>query len=134
MSKYDTYKGYATISFPIERVKDPVTGAWRELKNDDPEEIEIKELVLSIEGYSYYDPGQCSGPPEKCYPPEGETSIVQITAPDGKTWSEDDLTEDEISCILQDIEIAVEKTADYGRDPDDFYDRDDDVIYYIGDH
>ena len=27
----------------------------------------------------YYDPGRVSGPPEDCYPPEGECEITELT-------------------------------------------------------
>lgn len=37
-----------------------------------------RELELRVEGHSYYDPGVCSGPPEVCYPPEGDCEITEI--------------------------------------------------------
>ncbi len=30
------------------------------------------ELVIDFLSNGYHDPGRCSGPPEDCYPPEGE--------------------------------------------------------------
>jgi hypothetical protein len=33
---------------------------------------ECFELVINFRCSGFYDPGQLSGPPERCYPPEGE--------------------------------------------------------------
>ena len=37
------------------------------LEHDEP-----YELVIEFRSSGYYDPGVLSGPPEKCYPPEGD--------------------------------------------------------------
>jgi hypothetical protein len=29
-------------------------------------------VIIPFKSQGYYDPGICSGPPERCYPPEGE--------------------------------------------------------------
>ena len=39
---------------------------------DDKRDDVTMEMVVEWESTGYYDPGVCSGPPEKCYPPEGE--------------------------------------------------------------
>jgi hypothetical protein len=38
------------------------------LQTDSGGEIEI---IISVENYTFPDPGRVFGPPEKCYPPEG---------------------------------------------------------------
>ena len=38
------------------------------LQTDSGGEIEI---IISVENYTFPDPGKTYGPPEKCYPPEG---------------------------------------------------------------
>jgi hypothetical protein len=36
------------------------------------EQDESYELVIEFRSEGYYDPGVVSGPPERCYPPEGD--------------------------------------------------------------
>jgi hypothetical protein len=38
----------------------------------DSEDEETFEFVVSFTSSGYYDPGRVSGPPEDCYPPEGD--------------------------------------------------------------
>ncbi len=72
------YTGSAIIEFPIERIKDLTTDQYRVVTdNDDFDRIE--ELVLKIEGNSYFSPGRYYGPPESSYPDEGHTEICSIT-------------------------------------------------------
>ena len=44
------------------------------------------EVLVKYKGYS--DPGRFSGPPENCYPPEGEMEIDVIGLPPGITPSD----------------------------------------------
>ena len=36
------------------------------------------DLQIRCDYDGYNDPGVCSGPPENCYPPEGETNITNL--------------------------------------------------------
>ena len=51
------------------------------------EDLSTEDTVyeVSVEwAFSPYDPGVCSGPVERCYPPEGgETESCVVTLPDG---------------------------------------------------
>ena len=37
-----------------------------------------REVDVAVTFSGYYDPGQTYGPPENCYPPEGEVNIQSI--------------------------------------------------------
>jgi hypothetical protein len=41
----------------------------RELEKEYPA---LDEIEMIVEAKGYEDPGVCSGPPERCYPPEGD--------------------------------------------------------------
>jgi hypothetical protein len=111
------YKGNATIDFHINRVKDLNTDAYRPITDaDDPDREE--ELELEIEGRSYFQEGRMYGPPENCYPDEGETEILSITWK-GKPFPWE-LTEKETEEAEEMIANAVQE--DEGPDPDDYYD------------
>lgn len=45
---------------------------------------EERELEITYEGY--YDPGKTYGPPEDCYPPEGEITIKSVTFASGQPF------------------------------------------------
>jgi hypothetical protein len=119
------YSGYATIEFPIERIKDLTTDEYRPIKDGD-DLSRSEELVLTITGRSYFYPGKFYGPPEECYPDEGDTEIISITW-NGKPFPWD-LTPEEEEAVLE--QISSEVSEDEGPDPDEYYDirRDDD--YY----
>jgi hypothetical protein len=54
--------------------------------------------------YTEYDPGVCSGPVEKCYPPEGgECEIQRVWDSEGRH-----LTDDEIKALKLDPEEVEE--------------------------
>ena len=38
------------------------------------------DVEATVQGSGYYDPGRGSGPPEDCYPPEGEMEILSVVA------------------------------------------------------
>jgi hypothetical protein len=51
------------------------------------EDLSTDDKVYEVNvdwAFSPFDPGVCSGPPERCYPPEGgETESCVVTLPDG---------------------------------------------------
>jgi hypothetical protein len=119
------YSGCATIEFPIERIKDLTTDEYRPIQDGD-DLSRSEELVLTITGRSYFAPGKFYGPPEECYPDEGDTEIISIIW-NGKPFPWD-LTPEEEAAVLE--QISNEVSEDGGPDPDEYYDsrRDDD--YY----
>lgn len=109
------YKGKATIDFCVYR-------------GDDEKEIE-----LSIYGSSYFQRGRTYGPPESCYPDEGETEIETITL-DGKPW-DGELTSEETKeaeakleeAVMEDQEEPDPPSVDYDDEPPSYrssYDED----------
>lgn len=117
------YSGTATIDFDIERYRNIMTGnlVHPDKVNDLNEFLyEYVTHTLTIEGRSYYQPGRLYGPPEDCYPDEGETEIMSVIGPDGKNW-EDQLSDGEKELILELIQENVMDGCD-GSDPDDYYD------------
>jgi len=56
----------ATFSTQVEN-KEQMPECLKSFLND-----EYYEIVIEFESSGYYDPGICSGPIEKSYPPEGE--------------------------------------------------------------
>ncbi len=116
------YSGRATIKFTIERVLDPKTNELREVRDDDPEELEVQYIELTIEGESYFEPGVTWKRPEDCYPDEGDTQINSITSP-GKIWDESDLTKKELKLVLEELDEEVASDDHFDEpDYDDHYD------------
>jgi len=67
-------------------------------------QLDCDEIEVEVDGKStgYYDSGICSGPPENCYPPEGDdertiTGINLIFYKNGKELSQYRLKEIELS-------------------------------------
>ena len=81
-------------------------------------EREGGDLDLHVTGSYAYDPGQCSGPPENCYPPE-EDFTYRITL-GGIPW-EGDLSTLEQGALESHILENLEE--DY-EDPSEEYDQD----------
>ena len=56
---------------------------WVEVEDLSTDDGEVYEVRVDW-AFSPFDPGVCSGPPERCYPPEGgETEGCVVTLPDG---------------------------------------------------
>jgi hypothetical protein len=75
------------------------------------------ELVIEFESSGYYDPGKTYGPPENCYPPEGdderEVTDVYIFS-DGHRYAIDQSLWEDIEELFRDqIEEAEIDTYDY---------------------
>ncbi len=128
------YSGNTTFEFEIERWKNKTTGELLtsdqtdQLFKDNPlltDELfevtyEYLPIYLEVEGRSYYQPGRTWGPPESCYPDEGDTELISITDEDGNDW-EDKLTVKERDSVMDLIQENVSAGLD-GPDPDDYYD------------
>ena len=124
------YSGSTSFEFEVERYRSrengklyaaiPGTEQAVNIMEDDGFEYEYVTVKLEVEGRSYFTPGRLSGPPEDCYPDEGETEIQSVIGPDGKDW-QDQLTEEEESMIIDMIQENVSQGLD-GPDPDDYYD------------
>jgi len=115
------YSGETSFEFEIERYKSRETGvlfAHDSVPTDDDFEYEYQIILLQVEGRSYFESGRSYGPPENCYPDEGETEITIVKGPDGKDW-EDQLTESEKDSIIESIQERVTDSCD-GPDPDEY--------------
>jgi hypothetical protein len=120
-----SYHGTTTFDFEIERYKDKISGellAFDKLTREE-DEYEYQTITLNVEGSSYFQPGKFYGPPENCYPDEGEIEILSVMGPDNKDW-EDKLTDKEVEQIEQEIDERVQ--SDIADDFDDFDDSLDD--------
>lgn len=117
------YSGTASFEFGIERYLDKKTGKYIAyvLGEVDEERYEYTTLTLNVEGRSYFAPGKTYGPPENCYPDEGEVEITKAIGPDGKDWT-DQLTHSEHDSLLEMIDDNVRDGGLDGPDPDDYYD------------
>jgi hypothetical protein len=116
------YSGTTEFDFEIERYKDKQTGNYiAYLLEEDEERYEYTTLTLKVEGRSYFQPGKLYGPPENCYPDEGEVEITAVIGPDGKDW-EGQLTHSEHDYIEEMIDEKVRDGLD-GPDPDDYFDN-----------
>jgi hypothetical protein len=82
-------------------------------------------MLYATYTYTPGDPGRCSGPPEKCYPPEGaEVEINKLTYNDQDVmflW-QSDLGEDIADTLVELIEENLYDDRDEG--PEDHF-RDD---------
>lgn len=115
------YSGETSFDFEIERYRDNQTDQFLvEPLNDDEVRFTYTLINLQVEGRSYFQPGRYHGPPENCYPDEGDTEITSVIGPDGNDW-ESKLTEKEKDSIIEMIQENVQDGMD-GPDPDDYYD------------
>jgi hypothetical protein len=124
------YSGTASFEFEIERYKDKESGELlshdKVKPDDDGFEYEYQTIALQVEGRSYFAPGRTYGPPENCYPDEGDTEIESVIGPDGKDW-ESKLTDEERESIMTMIDENVrdqepDVDEDYYEDSYDFED------------
>lgn len=67
--------------------------------------------------YGYYNQGRLSGPPEQCYPPEGEDNADACSA-----CGYDDWTDAELKAMTED---AIDSAGDNYDGPDTEAERDD---------
>lgn len=118
------YSGTTSFEFEIERYKHKKTGKETAylLCGINEDDYEYHTVALQVEGSAYYTPGRLYGPPENCYPDEGEVEITSVIGPDGKDWT-DQLTHAERDTIEEMITEHVCGGLD-GPDPDD-YDHED---------
>jgi hypothetical protein len=95
---------------------------YRDLPNGITNTYE-EEIILKIEGRSYFAHGKYSGAWEDSYPDEGDTEILSVIGPDGKDW-EDQLSDIQKAQILDIIQEKVSTDEDYDPPDIDYYDRD----------
>lgn len=75
-----------------------------------------EEIVLTVKGTYYYDPGRFSGPPELCYPPEEDMNYNIYL--DGVEW-DGELSKDEEDDLYS-LAIENQEDPDYPEDDDDY--------------
>lgn len=125
------YSGHTSFTFNVQRYLDSDTGIYYHPDNK-PEflsEKDYKLVPLFIKGHSFFTIGRTSGPPDLCYPDEGETNIESITGPDNVSW-EDKLSDEEIESVLSEIDSKVQDDYHWYDDDDDDYDYEFDTDYY----
>ena len=132
------YSGNASFVFEVERYLNKSTGqmmfmdqaeaeaknhpfgdAWFEMN------YEYQVIPLDIEGSAYYQEGRSYGPPENCYPDEGDVEITSVTNASNEDWS-DKLSTSERDSIEEMIQDHVMDGMD---EPDDDYYDDGDGDY-----
>lgn len=126
------YSGTADIEFVVERYRHPISLniMSEEDGDDETDSYEHIEVTLNVEGSSYFTPGRYSGPPENCYPDEGETEITSVVDDKGNDWM-NLLTDSEKERIKELIIEAVQESDDddYDGDSDDYDDSSVDFVY-----
>lgn len=93
----------------------------------DPED-EIPDIEVSVEFTpGWFTPGRLSGPPENCYPDEGESpEIIKVTILEGDHDITADCTPEEIQRLEDEAwESQQESDDDYYPDDRDDYQDDD---------
>jgi len=158
MSKWNTESFMTVAIFPPDhdspRWHD--TLCWTDDSDDLPESIDAElkrliptptisktyELEITFQSKGYYDKGVIVGPPEKCYPPEGEderTVILIDVVCDGFYITHSALSETTFDAVydrweteINDAEFDTEE--DYYQDTygDDDFDDDHNDKYYGG--
>lgn len=116
-----------------DEVQGALTAAFPTMTEDDGVVVEIE---FSSSGY--FAPGKLSGPPENCYPDEGEDerTLESLTVTDGKNavTLEGDVAEalfDHFYPEVEAVEVDDDDDGDYDPpDDDDYYD--DPAADYIG--
>lgn len=106
------YKGSTSFTFEVERWRDAngtlltddevsaITKGWSNDAFDNAFHYEC--IGLKVKGYVYFERGRYYGPPEMCYPDEGEEQISSVIGPNGEDWSKR-LAEYERNKILERI-------------------------------
>ena len=135
------YSGEASFSFEVERYLNKQTNQLLTVAQAEAEakdhpfgdtwfdvNYEYQCIVLEVEGRSYYQQGRSYGPPENCYPDEGETEITSIIGPNNEDWMSK-LTQSENDSIIEQIQDHVVD----GMDEPDYDDYDDDRYFDDGD-
>jgi hypothetical protein len=143
MARNGGWSGKADFKYEIERYKRVSDGMLFTV--DAPEVVAAGDLSedtaewtyalieVKCSGSVFFSPGRMYGPPEDCYPDEGDLELEEVTGPDGKDWL-DLLTKGE----RQNIESQLAEECHEGDepDPDDAYDsrfdqQDGDAYDYI---
>jgi hypothetical protein len=118
-----SYNGTAEFDWDIERYTDPsgnlITG------EEVPEGVEYPYhmIKLTVKGRAYFVSGKTWGPPDSCYPDEGEIEILSIVDDKGNSW-DGKLTKKEEEEVNEQIDMKVRESceSDYDdRDPEDYY-------------
>lgn len=91
----------------------------------DDEDAEPVEVVVEADCWGYYDPGVTCGPPERCYPPEGDFEVTEVELPDYPEGTPFTLTEQnyrELEERYFDQEPDFDPPDDYDEPYDSYYD------------
>jgi len=84
----------------------------------------VEELTIDARSSGYYDPGVLSGPPERCYPPEGDDERIvegaSITCGDRRI----ELSKEAAEKLFEMYETEIMECELPDREPDHHWDRD----------
>jgi len=122
------WKGSTTIAWTVERLIDTVNRKLIPLPGgvSDADENYVWANV-DVEVRGYFAAGRYSGPPENCYPDEGEIEILSATDESGFDWLPH-LTTKETEALEKMAWDELPKSIDDDYDPPDYddcgYDRD----------
>jgi hypothetical protein len=99
------------------------------------------ELDIEFSSSGYYDAGRVSGPPEDCYPPEGEDErtldCITVHGPGGSgvkfklEGKVADAVFDHFFDIVEEVELDTDRGGDDDIDPPDDDDYDDPAADFI---
>lgn len=116
------YSGDTAFSYEIERYRDKESGLLYDCSQArDDFEYDYVTFTLQVEGRAYYQQGRSYGPPENCYPDEGDVEMTSCIGPNNEDWS-DKLTKSEQEAILETIQENVINDMDYDDYEPDYED------------
>jgi hypothetical protein len=69
-------------------------------------------VTATVRCKGYNDPGRCSGPPEDCYPPEGDNEGTVLHVLVGDVEFTPDMTAEAAKAAVDKLLAAVEKDID----------------------
>lgn len=118
------YSGSVEFDFEIERLKDCSSGTYHlvdELVVDENDSNFSFELInLTVRGSAYFTPGKYYGPPENCYPDEGDADLESALDSNKKDW-QDLLTKEEREILIDEIVARVQEDCEPSSDYESLY-------------
>ena len=127
-SIFTTIDRYAVIR--TDRYELPSVAFVTESEVHPGEDAEYFELEVEVSCWGYFTPGRYSGPPEDCYPDEGDFEIQDVELVDGPDWPFT-LTAAEERRVEEKFSARESEEPDYPDYEPDSYPEDDGYMDYI---